>query len=87
MVVIMDNASFEQARCLRGHKSDKIRVSIENCGAELLYLPKYSPDLNPIEKCWFPLKTKIKKARKFCDNFDEIMAYIFCNNKGKKICN
>jgi len=40
--VIMDNASF--------HKSPKIRALIENAGCELLYLPPYSPDLNPIEK-------------------------------------
>ena len=51
MVVIMDNASF--------HKSGKIRDLIESVGAELLYLPKYSPDLNPIEKCWRPLKIQI----------------------------
>ena len=47
MAVIMDNASF--------HKSGKIRDLIESAGAELLYLPKYSPDLNQIEKCWRPL--------------------------------
>ena len=44
----MDNASF--------HKSQKIRDLIESTGAELLYLPKHSPDLNPIEKYWRPLK-------------------------------
>ena len=79
MVVIMDNASF--------HKSVKIRDLIESAGVELLYLPKYSPDLNPIEKCWRPLKIQIQKARKFCKNFDEIMTYIFCKNMGQKICN
>ncbi len=79
MVVIMDNASF--------HKSGKIRDLIEKTGAELLYLPKYSPDLNPIEKCWRPLKIQIQKARKFCDNFDEIMTYIFCKNRYQFKCN
>jgi len=79
MIVIMDNASF--------HKSGKIRDLIEKTGAELLYLPKYSPDLNPIEKCWRPLKIQIQKARKFCENFDEIMTYIFCKNKCQVICN
>jgi len=78
MVVIMDHASF--------YKSGKIRDLIEFAGAELLYLPKYSPDLNPIEKCWRPLKIKIQKARKFCKNFDEIMTYIFCKNKCQVIC-
>ena len=79
MVVIMDNVSF--------YKSGKIRDLIESAGVELLYLPKYSPDLNPIEKCWRPLKIQIQKARKFCKNFDEIMTYIFCKNMGQKICN
>ena len=79
MVVIMDNASF--------HKSGKIRDLIESAGAELLYLPKYSPDLNPIEKCWRPLKIQIQKARKFCANFDEIMTYIFCKNRYQVKCN
>jgi transposase len=43
-VVIMDNASF--------HKSPRIRKIIENVGCQLLYLPPYSPDLNPIEHYW-----------------------------------
>ena len=79
MVVIIDNASF--------YKSGKIRDLIESAGAELLYLPKYSPDLNPIEKCWRPLKIQIQKARKFCANFDEIMTYIFCKNRYQVKCN
>ena len=78
MVVIMDNTSF--------YKSVKIMDLIESDDAELLYLPKYYPDLNPIEKCWRPLKIQIQKARKFCKNFDEIMTYIFCKNMGPKIC-
>jgi transposase len=39
-VIIMDNASF--------HKSDKTRRIIEQWGHRLLFLPAYSPDLNPI---------------------------------------
>jgi transposase len=65
----MDNASF--------HKSPRIRESIESKGAKLLYLPTYSPDLNPIEHCWFYLKEKIKKIRKFCENVDGIMECVF----------
>ena len=79
MVVIMDNASF--------YKSVKIRDLTEQTGAKLLYLPKYSPYLNPIEKCWRPLKIQIQKAPKFCANFDEIMTYIFCKNIGQKATN
>ena len=48
MVVIMDNAAF--------HKSDKTRQIIENTGAELLFLPPYSPDLNPIENSFGTIK-------------------------------
>ncbi len=42
--VIMDNAAF--------HKSYKIREAIEAAGCTLIFLPPYSPDLNPIEKFW-----------------------------------
>jgi transposase len=35
---------------LRSHKVNGVRDKIEAAGAELLYLPPYSPDLNPIEK-------------------------------------
>lgn len=53
-VVIMDNAPF--------HKSDKTRKIIEHHGHRLLFLPAYSPDLNPIEHHWASLKAKIKKC-------------------------
>lgn len=43
-VIVMDNASF--------HKGEEMRNSIINAGHTLLYLPPYSPDLNPIEKKW-----------------------------------
>lgn len=51
--VIMDNASF--------HKSKKIKESIEKAHCKLLYLPAYSPDLNPIEHFWFALKNSMRK--------------------------
>ena len=44
MVLVMDNASF--------HKGGRIRELVEAAGCQLLYLPPYSPDLNPIEQCW-----------------------------------
>jgi transposase len=50
----MDNASF--------HKSDKTRHIIEQNGHQLLFLPAYSPDLNPIEQYWAIIKAKIKKC-------------------------
>lgn len=52
-VIIMDNASF--------HNSRKIRELIEKAGCELLFLPPYSPDLNPIEHWWQKVKTAIRK--------------------------
>ena len=48
MVVIMDNAAF--------HKSEKTKELIQNTGAELLFLPPYSPDLNPIENSFGTIK-------------------------------
>ena len=54
-VVVMDNLS--------SHKVDGVRQRIETCQAELLYLPPYSPDLNPIEKAWSKLKQILRKAK------------------------
>lgn len=52
--VVMDNLS--------SHKSPKIRELIETVGAKLLYLPPYSPDLNPIENAFARLKALLRKA-------------------------
>jgi transposase len=54
-VVVMDNLS--------SHKVAGVRELIEGAGAELLYLPPYSPDLNPIEKAWAKLKQLIRSAK------------------------
>jgi len=53
-VVILD--------CLGSHRSAKIREAIEEKKASLLYLPKYSPDLNPIEMAFSKLKALLRKA-------------------------
>lgn len=55
-IVVMDNLS--------SHKSDAVREAIENAGAELLFLPPYSPDLNPIEQVFAKLKHLLRKAAK-----------------------
>lgn len=54
-IVVMDN--------LRAHKVAGVREAIEAAGARLEYLPPYSPDLNPIEKCWSKVKTFLRKAK------------------------
>jgi transposase len=54
-VVVMDNLS--------SHKIKGVRQRIENVGAEVLYLPPYSPDLNPIEKAWSKLKQLLRCAK------------------------
>lgn len=56
-VVVMDN--------LNVHKSEIARKLISDAGAECLFLPAYSPDLNPIEKMWSKIKSILRgmKAR------------------------
>ena len=54
-LVIMDNLS--------SHKVPAVRVWIESAAARLLYLPPYSPDLNPIEKAWAKLKQLLRSAQ------------------------
>jgi transposase len=54
-VVAMDHLS--------AHKVAGIRETIESSGAHLLYLPPYSPDLNPIEKAWSKFKKFLRDAK------------------------
>ena len=53
-VVVMDNLS--------AHKGGRIRELIESRGCELVYLPPYSPDLNPIEQAFSKLKGMLRQA-------------------------
>lgn len=53
-VVVMDN--------LGSHKGKAVRQAIRAVGARLLFLPPYSPDLNPIEQVFAKLKTLLRKA-------------------------
>lgn len=52
--VILDNATF--------HHGGRIAQLVEAKGAQLVYLPSYSPDLNRIEKCWAWLKSRYANA-------------------------
>ena len=53
-IVVMDN--------LGSHKGKAVRRAIRKTGARLFFLPKYSPDLNPIEQLFAKLKTWLRKA-------------------------
>jgi transposase len=53
-VVVMDN--------LTAHKGERVRELIERQGCELLYLPPYSPDFNPIEEAFAKIKSFMRKA-------------------------
>ena len=44
------------------HQAKAVRVLIEAVGARLVYLPPYSPDLNPIELAWSKLKSHLRKS-------------------------
>lgn len=47
---------------LGAHRTDRVRELIEARGADLLFLPSYSPDLNPIEEAFSKIKTLVRKA-------------------------
>ena len=53
-IVVMDNLS--------SHKAPAIRRAIRSAGAKLIFLPPYSPDLNPIEQVFAKLKTLLRRA-------------------------
>lgn len=53
-IVVMDNLSV--------HKSPEVLKLIEAVGAEVRFLPAYSPDLNPIEKMWSKIKALLRSA-------------------------
>jgi transposase len=65
-IVIMDN--------LGSHRGKAVRGAIRAAGAKLLFLPKYSPDLNPIEQVFAKLKHLLRKAR--ARSYDAVLAAI-----------
>jgi transposase len=54
-VVVLDNLS--------AHKGDKVRELVEGRGAELLFLPSYSPDFSPIEEAFSKLKALLRREK------------------------
>ena len=64
--VVLDNLS--------AHKGNEVREMIESVGADLWFLPPYSPDLNPIEKMWSKVKSILRKLKARTDT--ELIAAI-----------
>lgn len=66
-VVILDN--------LAAHKVAGVQERIARTGAELLYLPPYSPDFNPIEQAWSKLKQLLRSAKaRLLDTLEQAIA-------------
>ncbi len=54
-ILLLDNLS--------AHKPDPARAILEARGVQVIFLPPYSPDLNPIEKCWAKVKEALRAAK------------------------
>lgn len=77
-VVVMDNLSV--------HKVTGIEAAIVAAGAELVYLPPYSPDLNPIEACWSKVKAWMRKqAARTRDVLEDALTEAFDRISGHDI--
>lgn len=72
--IIMDNAVF--------HKSERTKILIESAGCQLLFLPPYSPDLNPIEQFWAWFKAQIREVIDTFSFLEEAISHVFnsCNS-------
>ena len=63
---------------LPAHKVSGVRERIESVGAQLEYLPAYSPDFNPIEQCWSKLKAHLRKvSARTSERLDEAITEAF----------
>lgn len=68
-VIVMDNAAF--------HRKCQLVSMAESQGHSLIFLPPYSPELNPIEHFWAWLKAKLRSILARFDNFDDALCYSF----------
>ena len=68
-VIVMDNASF--------HSKKRLIFAAQNAGCNLLFLPPYSPELNPIEKFWAWLKCFLRKILPSVASFDDALFAAF----------
>ena len=66
---MLDNARF--------HKKSVLPELAQQYGCEVLFLPPYSPDLNPIEKKWAWLKRKLHKTLQNYSSFDTVLHILF----------
>jgi transposase len=68
-VFVLDNATF--------HKKSVLPILAAKKKCTVLFLPPYSPDLNPIEKKWAWLKRRLRKILPFSPSFDEALLSCF----------
>ena len=68
-IVVMDNASF--------HAKERLFFAAQNAGYSLLFLPPYSPELNPIEYFWAWLKRFLRKILPAVFSFDAAFCSAF----------
>ncbi|MBS4162854.1 hypothetical protein PRO82_000131 [Candidatus Protochlamydia amoebophila] len=69
-VIIMDNVTF--------HKSKKTKYLLEQAGCKILFLPSYSPDLNPIEVFWANFEQLVRLSLNKLLNLAKAIDYTFC---------
>ena len=67
--IVMDNASF--------HRKSRLTLLAEDAGHRIVFLPPYSPQLNPIENFWSWLKCRLRKVMPFFVSFDDALSDCF----------
>lgn len=71
----MDNASF--------HKSEESKQLLQEAGCRILFLPPYSPDLNPIEKFWANFKKMVRSNLEKIQTLAEAIDFSFLTVLGE----
>mgnify|MGYP000252192786 CR=1 FL=1 len=75
-IVVMDNLAV--------HKSPVVQQLVKAAGAEVRFLPAYSPDLNPIEKMWSKIKSLLRSAEaRTPEQLEEAISLAFSKITGK----